>query len=612
MTPALAGLPTISPAQAQSAADPTWRHALSLFGDIKYPADFKRFDYVNPDAPKGGVARMISIGTYDNFNIAVSGIKGSIAPAVAMIYETLMERSQDEITTEYGLLAEAAAHPDDFSWVIYRLRKEVRWHDGQPVTPDDVIYSLENLKKQSPFYASYYRHVVSAEKSGERDVKFIFDSPGNRELPTIVGELMVLPKHWWEGTGSDGKKRDISSTTLEKPLGSAPYRIREFVAGRSVVLERVKDYWGANLPVRIGQNNFDELRFEFFRDNVVALEAFKADQADWISENSAKQWATAYDFPAVTDKRVVKEEFPVNDSGRMQGFVLNLRRKQFRDARLRRAFNYVFDFEEMNKQLFFGQYKRINSYFDGTELACSGLPEGLELEILEPLRDKVPPEVFTTPYQNPVNGNPENVRNNLREAMRLLKAAGYDVKDTKLVDASGQPVTVEILVQDPSAERLALFYKPSLERLGATISIRTVDDVQYENRLRTFDFDIITDLWPESLSPGNEQREFWGSQAADQVGSKNTIGIKNPAVDALIDRIIFSRDRADLVAATHALDRVLLWNFYVVPQFTYGFTRYARWDRFSHADPLPKYGRSGLPALWWFDADKAAKIGKRS
>jgi microcin C transport system substrate-binding protein len=361
MTPALAGLPTISPAQAQSAADPTWRHALSLFGDIKYPADFKRFDYVNPDAPKGGVARMISIGTYDNFNIAVSGIKGSIAPAVAMIYETLMERSQDEITTEYGLLAEAAAHPDDFSWVIYRLRKEVRWHDGQPVTPDDVIYSLENLKKQSPFYASYYRHVVSAEKSGERDVKFIFDSPGNRELPTIVGELMVLPKHWWEGTGSDGKKRDISSTTLEKPLGSAPYRIREFVAGRSVVLERVKDYWGANLPVRIGQNNFDELRFEFFRDNVVALEAFKADQADWISENSAKQWATAYDFPAVTDKRVVKEEFPVNDSGRMQGFVLNLRRKQFRDARLRRAFNYVFDFEEMNKQLFFGQYKRINS-----------------------------------------------------------------------------------------------------------------------------------------------------------------------------------------------------------------------------------------------------------
>jgi microcin C transport system substrate-binding protein len=374
----------------------------------------------------------------------------------------------------------------------------------------------------------------------------------------------------------------------------------------------VKDYWGANLPVQIGQNNFDELRFEFFRDNVVALEAFKADQADWISENSAKQWATAYDFPAVAEKRVIREEFPVNDSGRMQGFVLNLRRKQFQDARLRRAFNYAFDFEEMNKQLFYGQYKRINSYFDGTELASSGLPEGLELQILEPLRDKVPAEVFTMPYQNPVNGNPENVRNNLREATRLLKAAGYEVKDAKLVDPSGQPVAVEILVQDPSAERLALFYKPSLERLGLTASIRVVDDVQYENRLRTFDFDIVTDVWPQSLSPGNEQREFWGSQAADQVGSKNTIGIKNPAVDALIDRIIFAKDRADLVAATHALDRVLLWNFYVVPQFTYGFSRYARWDRFSHFEPLPKYGRSGLPTLWWYDAERAARIGKRS
>jgi microcin C transport system substrate-binding protein len=612
MTPALARLGAVPQAYAQSDPELTWRHALSLFGDIKYPADFKRFDYVNPDAPKGGIARTISIGTYDNFNIAVSGIKGSIAPAVAMIYETLMSRSEDEITTEYGHLAEAAAHPDDFSWVVYRLRKEARWHDGQPVTPDDVIYSLENLKKQSPFYASYYRHVVKAEKSGDRDVKFTFDGPGNRELPTIVGELIVLPKHWWEGTGSDGKKRDISATTLEKPLGSGPYRIKEFVAGRSVVLERVKDYWGANLPVQVGQNNFDELRFEFFRDNIVALEAFKADQADWIAENSAKQWATAYDFPAVTEKRVVKEEFPINDSGLMQGFALNLRRKQFQDARLRRALNYVFDFEEMNKQLFYGQYKRINSYFDRTELACSGLPEGLELQILEPLRDKVPPEVFTTPYQNPVNGNPENVRNNLREAIRLVRAAGYDIKDTRLVDASGQPVAVEILVPDPSAERLALFYKPSLERLGVTTSVRVVDNVQYENRLREFDFDIITEGWPQSLSPGNEQREFWGSQAADQPGSKNVVGIKNPAVDALIERVIFAKDRADLVAATHALDRVLLWNFYVVPQFTYGYSRYARWDRFSHFEPLPKYGRSGLPMLWWYDAEKAAKIGKRS
>ena len=609
---ATTGLP-LSPAVAQTASgEPAWRHALSLFGDIKYPADFKRFDYVNPDAPKGGVARMISIGTFDNFNIAVMGVKGSIAPAAALINETLMTRSQDEGATEYGLLAEGAAHPDDFAWVIFRLRNEARWHDGKPVTPEDVIFSIEALKKNSPFYASYYRHVAKAEKTGERDIKFTFDAPGNRELPTIVGELPVLPKHYWEGADSQGRKRDISATTLEPPLGSGPYRIGEFVAARSVILERVKDYWGVNLPARIGENNFDQLRFEFFRDNTVALEAFKADQADWIAENSAKQWATQYDFPAVAEKRVVKEEFPINDSGRMQGFVLNLRRDQFKDARLRRAFNYAYDFEEMNKQLFYGKYKRINSYFEGTDLASSGLPEGQELEILETVRDKVPAEVFTTPYQNPVGGNPEAVRANLRESARLVKEAGFEVRDRKLVDAAGKPVTVEILVQDPSSERIALFYKPSLERIGVTTSIRVVDDAQYENRLRSFDFDVIIDLWGESLSPGNEQREFWGSQTADQPGSKNTIGIKNPAVDALIDKVIFAKDRANLVAATKALDRVLLWNFYVVPQFTYGFSRYARWDRFSHAEPLPKYGRSGLPSLWWFDADKAARIGKRS
>lgn len=608
----VAGVPVVSAAEAQPAGELPWRHALSLFGDIKYPADFKRFDYVNPDAPKGGVARQIAIGTFDNFNLAVAGIKGSLAPAAALIYETLMTRSQDEVTTEYGELAESAQHPDDFSWVTYRLRKEARWHDGKPVTPEDVIFSLESLKKLSPMYASYYRHVAKVEKSGERDVKFTFDAPGNRELPTIVGELIVLPKHWWEGTDPQGRKRDISATTLEPPLGSGPYKIKEFEAGRSIKLERVKDYWGVNVPSQIGTNNFDELRFEFFRDNLVALEAFKADQADWIAENSAKQWATAYDFPAVAEKRVIKEEFPINDSGRMQAFAFNIRRNQFRDPRLRRAFNYAFDFEEMNKQLFYGQYKRINSYFEGTELASSGLPEGQELAILQAVKDKVPPEVFTTAYQNPVGGTPEAVRANLREAAKLLKEAGFEVRDHKLVDSTGKPLSVEILVQDPSSERIALFYKPSLERIGVGASIRVVDDAQYQNRLRSFDFDMIIDQWGESLSPGNEQREFWGSQAADMPGSRNTIGIKNPAIDALIEKVIYAKDRSELVAATHALDRVLLWNFYLVPQFTYGFSRYARWDRFSHAEPLPKYGRSGLPALWWYDAEKAARIGKRS
>src|SRR3954462_7980718 len=605
---ALAGLPSA----AATEGEPVWRHGMSAFGEVKYPPGFKHLDYVNPDAPKGGVVRMITIGTFDNFNMAVSGVKGSLAPAVGLTYETMIDDAKDEALTYYGLLAEAAAWPDDYSWAKYRLRKEARWHDGQPVTPEDVIFSFITLKKQSPLYSSYYQHVVKAEKTGEHEITFTFDSPGNRELPMIVGEMPVLPKHWWEATDSEGRKRDISATTLEKPLGCGPYRIKEFVAGRSVTAERVKDYWGEKLPLRIGSNNFDEIRFEFFRDNLVALEAFKADQADWISENSAKQWATAYDFPAVIEKRVIKEQFPVNNVGRMQGFAFNLRRELFRDVRLRRAFNYAFDFEEMNKQLFYNQYRRNNSYFDGLELAATGLPQGEELRILETVRDKVPAELFTTPYTNPVGGNPEAVRNNLREATRLLKEAGCEIRERKLVDAAGKQVSVEILVQDPSAERIGLFYKTALERIGVTTSIRVVDDAQYQNRIRSFDFDIVMDVWPESLSPGNEQREFWGSQSADQPGSKNVVGIKNPAVDALIDKVIFARDRAGLVAATKALDRVLLWNFYVVPQFSYPFSRYARWDRFSHAEPLPKYGRSGLPALWWYDADKAGRIGKRS
>lgn len=614
VAPALTRLPLIDTANAQSAAEPAWRHGLSLFGEIKYPADFKRFDYVNPDAPKGGVVRLIAIGTFDNFNIAVAGIKGNIAAAVPQIYETLMARAQDEVTTQYGLLAEAASHPDDFSWVLYRLRKEARWHDGKPVTPEDVVFTLETLKKLSPFYAAYYRHVVKAEKAGERDIKFSFDGPGNRELPTIVGEIPVLPKHWWEGTDDQGRKRDISATTLEKPLGSGPYRIKDFVAGRSVVLERVKDYWGARLPVRIGQNNFDELRYDYFRDTTVALEAFKGDQIDWRTENSAKNWAMAYDFPAVTDKRVLKEEFANRSSGIMQAFALNIRRAKFSDPRVRQALNFAFDFEEMNKQIFFGQYKRISSYFDGIEeLMATGLPQGRELEILETVRAEVPPEVFTKAFSNPVGGNPEAVRENLREAMRLLKEAGYEVKDRKLIDSrTGNQFALELLIAEPTFERVMLFYKPSLERLGIAVSVRTIDPAQYENRLREWDFDIVVSSWGESLSPGNEQREYWSSSAADTPGSRNVVGIKNPAIDKLIERVIFAKDRADLVAATKALDRVLLWNHYVVPQWNYPRQRTARWDRFSRPEVMPKYGQAAFPDIWWFDAEKAARIGKRS
>jgi microcin C transport system substrate-binding protein len=603
-------LPTwIAPAQAQ---EKIWRHGLSLFGDLKYPAGFKQFDYVNAAAPKGGTVREIAIGTYDNFNIVVAGVKGTLATGITLLYETLLVSALDEVSTEYGLLADAVSHPDDFSSATYRLRAEAKWHDGTPITPQDVIFSFNAFKKYSPQLAAYYRHVAKLEKTGDRDITFTFDAPGNRELPQIVGQLHVLPQHWWEGTDKNGNKRDIGATTLEPPLGSGPYRIKDFSPGRHIVFERVNDHWGKDLNVNVGRDNFDELRFEYFRDTTVALEAFKADTVDWRTENSAKNWATAYDFPAVTEKRVIKEEFPVNNVGVMQAFAFNIRRPKFQDPRVRLAFNYAFDFEEMNKQIFFGQYKRIASYFEGTELASSGIPAGRELEILETVRDKVPPELFTTAYSNPVGGNPQAVRSNLREALRLFKEAGYEVRSERLVNSkTGEPYAVEFLADDPSFERVFLFYKPSLDRLGVTVGVRTVDDAQYQNRLRNWDFDIITNSWGESLSPGNEQRGYWGSQAADQPGSFNLIGIKNPAVDAMIDQVIFAKSRDDLVAATHALDRVLLWNHYVVPQWTYGKARTARWDRFGHPDPMPKYGAAAFPTVWWWDAEKAAKTGSR-
>ena len=517
-----------TPARAQGSGV-QWGHCLPLSGDLKYPAGFRHFDYVNPQAPKGGTLRLAALGTFDNFNQVVAGLKGLFAAAAGTICDTLMVASLDEPMANYGLIAEEVGHSPNFATISFRLRAAARHHDGTPITVEDVIFSFEAFKKTNPFIGAFYRDVEKVEKSGEREVTFRLGSPGNHEMPIVLGQLRVLPRHWWEGTDAAGKKRDIGATILEPPLGNAAYRIKEFVAGRKVVYERVKDYWAKDLNVNVGRDNFDEVRYEYFRDPMVALEAFKADHVDWRIENSAKNWAMAYDFAAVKEKRVVLEEFPQRDRGMMRAFAFNLRRDKFRDPRVRQAFNYAFDFEEMNKQFFFGQYRRINSYFEGTELACSGLPQGEELKILEPLRDKVPPEVFTTPYANPVSGTAEKVRANRQEGMRLLAAAGYEVRDHKQVNVkTGEALTAEILnlTSDPlGSERFILFYKPSLARLGIDVSVRSVDDIQYENRLRDFDFDIMIATWPQSLSPGNEQRDLWSSQAADTPGSRNYVGI---------------------------------------------------------------------------------------
>ncbi len=599
-----------------------WRHALSLMDTPKYPAHFPHFDYVNPAAPKGGSIRLSALGSFDSFNLTLP--RGSIAAGIGNIYDTLMTSSYDEVASEYGLLAEAVSYPEDYSAVSYRLREGAKWHDGTPITTEDVQWSLETLRKNHPFYAQYYRNVKDIQITDERTITFTFDEKGNRELPQILGQLPILPKHWWTDTNAQGQPRNITQTSLEPPLGSGAYRIRSFNAGRSITYERVPDYWAKDLAVNAGKNNFDTLHYEYFRDGTVAFEAFKGGQYDFRVESSAKDWATGYDFPARQQGTVKLEEYTIKDRGIMQAFAFNLRRPQFQDMRVRQAFNLAMNYEAMNNLLFFGQYSRINSYFENTELASTALPEGIELELLESVRENVPESVFTTPYINPENGTPELMRANLQKAVDLLKQAGWTIREetdptqqpswfTRILasvglsklptrrvlrNEQGQPFVAEFLIDQPNFERVVLFYKQNLDLLGIDTRIRRVDSTEMENRERRRDFDIIVASWPQSLSPGNEQRDFWGSDAADREGSYNYSGIKNPAVDALIDKVIYAKDRDTLIAATRALDRVLLANSYVVPQWTSSTIRYAFWDKFAHPDPLPEYN-IGFPTVWW-------------
>lgn len=612
-TALLGGLLAASPAAAQeqpaAGAEPAWRHASALAGEPRYAEDFPHFDYVNPEAPKGGRVRLSEDGGFDTLNPILS--KGVPAAGLGFVFETLMTSSLDEldISAEYGLLAEAVRYPEDFSSVTYRLREAARWADGTPVTPEDVVWSFDKIKELNPTQRFYYQHVVKAEKTGEREVTFTFDETGNRELPHIVGQLTILPKHWWEGAGPGGQPRDIASSTLEPPLGSGPYRVARVDPGRSITYVRNPDYWGADLPVNVGQHNFDEISYDYYRDRTVEFEAFKADRIDFWAENEAKRWATGYDFPAARDGKVKKElveSDPV--SGVMVGFVPNLRRPMFQDARVRRALNYAFDFEELNRTLFYGQYERIDSFFHGIPLASEGLPEGREKEMLEEVRDQVPAEVFTTEYVNPVGGDPQKARENLRRAVELFREAGYRLEGGRMVGPDGKPVAFELLLNGPIIERVALPYKQALERIGVTMTVRTVDSNQYVSRLRSRDFDMTYTGWGQSMSPGNEQLDFWGSAAADSESSRNYAGIKDPAVDALIRKVVFAKDRDDLVAATKALDRVLLANQYVIPSYTIEADRIAYWDRFGHPEPLPRFS-IGFPTVWWWDADKAATVG---
>ena len=593
---------------AARADERKWLHGMSLFGDLKYPEGFEHFDYVNPDAPKTGRVRMYGLSSFDSLNPFT--FKGSPAGLVGMTYDSLFASALDEPSTSYGLIASEAAYPEDYSSVTYRLRPQARFHDGSPITPEDVIWSMQALRKANPRQAFYYQNIERAEQTGDNEVTFFFSVKGNRELPHITAQLTVLPKKWWTGRDENGKQRDLGKTTLEIPLGNGAYKVKEFKTGDWVVVERVKDYWAADLPVNRGQHNFDEIKQIFFRDQNVAVEAFKGDQYDWREENNSKIWATAYKFPAVKDGRVIVEEIPNANGTGMQGFCFNTRRKLFRDPMVRHAFNYVFDFEWSNKNLFFGQYKRTASYFSNSELAATGLPSKEELEILQPLRGKIPDEVFTQEFKNPVNNNRNDKRNNMRKAARMLAKAGWKPgKDRVMRNAQGEAMSFEILLVSPAFERIVLPYAQQLKKLGIKVRVRTVDAAQYVRRVQNFDFDVIVANWGQSLSPGNEQRNYWGSKAADREGSRNYIGIKDEAIDTLIDRIIFAKSRADLIVATKALDRVLLWNHFVVPMWHIPYDRTARWNRFGRPDKLPEFS-NGFPTIWWYDEEKAKKTGE--
>lgn len=594
-------LTSSGPTAAQEFQD-TPRHGIAMHGDLKYGPDFAHLDYVNPDAPVGGLLTMEDNGTFDSFNPFI--IRGSVAAGIGLIYDTLLDSTSDEAFSEYARLAESVEMPEDRSWVAFNIHPDAVWHDGEPVTADDVVWTFNTIvEKGAPFFAAYYGDVASVEAVTEKRVLFKFkDGVVNRELPLILGQLNILPKHWWGD-------RDFSAPLTEPPLGSGPYKIAEFEFGRSISYTRVDSYWGDDIPIMRGRYNWGTIRFEYFRDRDIATEAFKAGAFDMRAENSSKRWATAYDFPAKQAGMVVQEALPHDRGSGMQGFTMNIRRPVFADRAVRRAVGLAFDFEWTNKALLYDAYTRTESYFANTDLASTGLPSDAELELLEPLRDQLPPEAFTEEFHTPKTDGSGNARANLREGLRILREAGWSLQDGVMKNADGVALEFEILLGNATSERFTLPFAKNLERLGAKVSVRTVDPVQYQNRIRDFDFDMTIGLFPQSLSPGNEQMDFWHSSRAGQPGSRNIIGISDPAIDQLVRNVVTADSRDALVTATRALDRALLWGFYVVPHFHSRTDRIIYWNRFGRPAEKPRYA-TGFTDTWWVDPEKDAAVRK--
>jgi microcin C transport system substrate-binding protein len=598
----LGGLGLSVSALAADASQGTVSYGLSMYGDLKYGPGFTHFDYANPNAPKRGDVKLAAIGTFDSLNPFI--LKGVPAAGIASTFDTLLAAATDEPFSEYGLVAQSIELPADRSWVIFNVRPEARFHDGTPITADDVVWTFDTLKSTGhPYYRSYYSRVLKAAKLGPRKVKFTFSEGNNRELPLIVGQLPLLCKAYWS-------KREFDKTTLEAPLGSGPYEVTAVEPGRSITYKRVTNYWAANLPVNVGQHNFDAMRYDYYRDATVALEAFKAGQYDFRAENVAKNWAAGYECPALAQGLIKKEQIPNQVPTGMQAYVYNTRHAVFRDPRVRQALAYAFDFEWTNKTLFYGAYTRTKSYYSNSDLASRGLPSPAELQILEPFRGQVPAEVFTEEYEPPKTDGSGDIRANLIVALKTLRGAGWSVKNEKLVnDKSGRPLEFEVLLVQPEFERVTLPLVRNLERLGIKANVRTVDLSQYQQRMDNFDFDMAVASWPESLSPGNEQIDYWTSKSADVPGSQNLAGIKDPVVDKLVNMVIAAPDRQSLIDRTRTLDRVLLWGHYVIPQWHIQDFRVAYWDKFDRPRVSPPYDL-GFDT-WWVDVKKEAALVRR-
>jgi microcin C transport system substrate-binding protein len=593
--------------RANDASAP-WRHAISLTGEPKYPASFPHPDYVNPDAPKAGRLRLGSLGTFDNFNPIIAGVKGNLASHLFMLYESLLTQSLDESTTEYGLLAEAVAYPTDYSWAAFRLRPEARWHDGKSITADDVIFSFEAWKRLSPQWNRTYLKVSKVEKISEREVRFTMAEPGDAALPLYLGQMSILPKHWWEGMSAEGKLRDINMTTLEPPLGSGPYKLDAFVPGRSISFNRVANYWGAKTPMRVGTENFDRYEIEYFRDPNVLFEAFKADLIDFRREQSLKTWVVGYDSPAVQAGRIAKETYGIERLGILKAFVFNQRRTKLQDMTLREALALAYNFDEANRSIYHSMLTRPASFFPNTDFAAQAALSDDERQLLKELPAGVPEQALL-PLSDAA---PLPSRARLFQALKLLNQLGYSLKGSKLVDAKGEQLSIEFLLQDAAMENVVSLYAENLQKLGIATPIRVVDDVQYQNRLRTFDFDVVVHAWVQGHAPGAEVREYFSSSSADARGTNNVAGLKNTTIDALVEKLVLAPSRGEKVAAGRLLDRILRASHFAVPLSTEDREFIAVWNRFGRPSNMPRYGGASFPSIWWWDAERAAQTGARA